>query len=204
MTKVLPSDDVKTSSMNITSSDVVYGKRSDHEGEGMELESLTTSNTCFYGGGCGAGSVYETASCNKGAYVYQVTGYSGSNFGPTTFFATRFDIVCSDGGSYTIGQTGIYSTSQTIINPKGYTAVLVGGGCISDHIQIGGTDFGNAGFGLSSCSCAPGLSFVGFGTLQYQSYWPSFPYMSIQCDVACAKGTYYYGGTCYQCPQGMH
>ena len=204
MTGVLPSDDVKTSSMNITSSDVVYGKRSEHGGKGIELESLTTSNTCFYGGGCGAGSVYEYAACNPGAYVYQITGYSGSNIAPTDTYAIRFDLVCSDGSYASIGQTGTWWSAQTISNPQGYTEVLATGGCITDHIQIGGTDFGNAGYGvLSSCSCAPGLTFVGFGTLQYQPFWPSFPYLSIECDVACPHGTYYYGGACYPCPQGI-
>ena len=118
-----------------------------------------------------------SAICNPGTYVYQITGYSGSNnvYGP---YATRFDIVCSDGYAATIGETGGYSSSsKTIINPQGYTSMLVGGGCITDHIQIGGTDFGNAKYPatLSSCSCAPGLSFVGFGTLQYQSTIPLFP-----------------------------
>ncbi len=164
-----------------------------------------TSNTCF-SNGCGYYSSPETAICNPGTYVYQITGYWGMNQQYAGVKVTRFDIVCSDGYQATIGQSGSYlSYNKTIIDPQGYTEVLVGGGCITDHIQIGGTDFGNAGYGnpLSSCTCAPGLSFVGFGTLQYSPYWPSFPAMSIQCDVACAKGTYYSGGYCLPCPQGI-
>ena len=105
------------------------------------------------------------------------------------------------------GEKGSYSSSsKTIINPQGYTSVLAGGGCITDHIQIGGTDFGNANYPatLFSCSCENGLSFVGFGTLPYQSYYPSFSSMSIQCDVACPKGTYYVGGDCLPCAQGLN
>lgn len=203
---VLSSADIlPTPKGNITSANVVYGKRSDHENGGMELESLTASNTCFFGGGCGVSSLIETATCNKGAYVYQITGYSGSSLGPSISYATRFDIVCSDGSTASIGSAGTWYSYQTIINPQGYDGVMAGGGCITDRIQIGGTDFGNAGYGtLSSCSCAPGLKFVGFGTLQYENYWPSFPYMSIQCDYACPHGTYYYGGSCYNCLGGMN
>ena len=212
VTKVLPSADIKPSKMNVTSSDVVFGKRSYYERKGTELESMTQSNTCFSGGGCESSSSYyyyapptETATCNPGTYVYQITGYSGVNKASASEYATRFDIVCSDGYTATIGETASYHVSSTtIINPQGYTAVLAGGGCITDHIQIGGTDFGNAGYGpLSSCSCAPGLSFVGFGTLEYLSDWPSFPYMSIECDVACPRGTYYSNGNCGPCIQGI-
>ena len=167
------------------------------------LESIT-SNTCF-SNGCGEPSSPVSAICNPGTYVYQITGYSGSNsvYGP---YATRFDIVCSDSFAAIIGEKGsIYSSSKNIMNPQGYTSVLVDGGCITDHIKIGGTDFGNAKYPatLSSCSCAPGLSFVGFGTLQCQSYYPSFSTMSIQCDVVCPKGTYFVSGNCLLCAQGI-
>ena len=203
MTQVMSSADVKASKTNITSANVVFGKRSYHEKGDMQLESLTQSNTCF-SNNCGDSSFNVTANCNPGTYVYQITGYTGSNLniGP---FSTRFDIVCSDGYTASIGQIGTVSSSNvTISNRQGYTEVLVGGGCITDHIQIGGTDFGNAYFGPSSCSCAPGLSLVGFGTLPYVSKWPSFTSMSIQCDVTCPKGTYYKNGNCLLCDQGSN
>ena len=202
---VLSSPEARGDTKNITSANVVIGKRTSYEKEPglIELESQTASNVCF-NNNCGISDVNEGAICNQGAYVYKITGYSGSNLGSQYIFANRFDLYCSDGWSTSIGQTATYpSSNRTILNPQGYQSVLVAGGCITDHIQIGGTDFGNAGFlPLASCSCAPGLSFVGFGTLPYQSYWPSFPQMSIVCDYACPKGTYYSGGICVNCPQG--
>lgn len=203
MTQVTPSADVKNSKTNITSANVVFGKRSDRKGGGVELESMS-SDFCF-DGGCSYQTTEEYANCPDGAYVYQITGYSGSNLDSTPAYATQFDIVCSDGSTATIGQTGsIYSSSKTIINPTGYTSVSAGGGCITDHIKIGGTDFGDAGFELYTCSSAPGLTFVGFGTLTYQPHFPSFAQLAIECDVACPKGTYYSFSDCYPCPPGIH
>ena len=203
MTQVTPSADVKATKANVTSANVMFGKRSYHEKGDMQLESLTQSGTCF-SNGCGGSSSYETAICNTGTYVYKITGFSGSN-NANAVYATRFDIVCSDGYTATIGQAAAYNVIMTtIMSPSGYQAVLVQGGCIADHIQIGGTDFGNAGYGpLNTCSCAPGLTFVGFSNLQYQSNWPSFASVSIECDVVCTKGTYYSGGSCYSCPKGI-
>ena len=208
VTRVLPSADIMTlkPKPDITSTDVVISRRSFHENGGIQLESFTQSNTCF-SNGCGYSYKNETANCHLGTYVYQITGYSGTNTPSSgTYFANRFDIVCSDGHTATIGQSGSSTSfSSTIINPQGYTAVLVAGGCITDHIQIGGTDFGETGYGtLSSCSCAPGLRFVGFGTLPYEPSYPSFAAMSIQCDVTCPKGKHYYGGSCHPCPKGNH
>lgn len=202
---VLSSPEARGDTKNITSANVVIGKRSSYEKEPgpIELESQTSSNVCF-NSGCGDSSVNENALCNEGAYVYKITGYSGSNFNYQDVYANRFDLYCSDGGFQSIGQIASYPHStQTIVNPQGYQSVLASGGCITDHIQIGGTVFGNPVYGTpSSCSCAPGLSFVGFGTLPYQSPWPSFPQISIVCDYACPKGTYYSGGVCVNCPQG--
>ena len=195
MSQVTPLAAVKAYKTNITSADVKGS---------MQLESLTQSSSCFYGGGCGFGTVSESALCPIGAYVYQITGHTGSDTGSGYIYPTGFDIVCSDGYTATIGLTGSYNVSSTtIINPQGYTEVLAAGGCITGHVQIGGTDFGDA-YGLSSCSCAPGLSLVGFGTLQYQTYFPSFATMTIQCDVACPKGTYYNNSNCLPCPKGIN
>ena len=201
MREVLSFADMKTSEADIIS-DLVAGKELEHEKSGLKLETLSTSSTCFQGQ-CTSTTI-ESALCPVGTYVYQITGYSGSNLG-TYPYATKFDIFCSDGSNATIGQTGTFtSSSTTIINPQGYTAVLAAGGCITDHILIGGTDFGSAGYGpLSTCSCGSGLTFVGFKNLQYDEYWPSFPYINIECDVACPKGTYYSGGICYPCLPGI-
>lgn len=179
--------------------DTIFGKR-----QYMELESQEVSSTCF-SNGCGRSSVqFDSLSCNPGAYVYQITGYSGSNLGSYDVYATKFDLFCSDGESLSVGDIGKFLHSiDTIANPLGYQAVTVGGGCISDHIQIGGFDFGNSGFGgLHSCSCSPGLNFVGFPKLQYLSYWPSFATISILCDSYCPKGEYYSNGNCFRCAQG--
>ena len=184
---------------NVTSRDAVFGKRSV-----VELESVQ-SNTCFNGGGCGHPTYQVSAACNPGAYVYKMTGYSGANL-LGAYYATRFNFTCSDGVSYSIGELGSYNvTSTTIFNPNGYQAVLADGGCISDHIQIGGTDFGSTFFSsLSACTCSAGLNFVGFPTLNYMSYWPSFPTLSILCDTSCSKGSYYSNGNCYDCGQGAY
>ena len=184
---------------NFTSRETVFGKRSF-----VELESIQ-SNTCFNGGGCGHPITPLSASCNPGAYIYQITGYSGGNY-QNGNFATRFDITCSDGNSYSIGELGSFNvTNTTIINPNGYQSVLADGGCITDHIQIGGTDFGNPIFSsLSSCNCTAGLRFVGFPTINYMTYWPSFPTMSILCDISCPKGSYYSNGSCFDCDPGTY
>ena len=168
------------------------------------LPAPSASNTCF-SSTCSHPTFSTSAACNPGAYVYQLTGYSGSN--DNRVFATRFDFICSDGATYSIGETGSYlSSTTTIINPQGYTAVLAGGGCITDHIQIGGTDFGNAGFNaaLSSCSCSAGLSFVGFPSILYMPNYPGFATMSILCDSSCPKGSYYSNGNCYTCDPGTY
>ena len=205
VTAVLPSAasaDIKTSIANVSSSDMVISKRSYHE-----FLTSTASARCF-SNGCGDNNNYPAyAMCNPGAYIYQITGYSGtSSLVYTTAAVNRFDIVCSDGGNYSIGQLArTQYGSTTIINPNGYTALLVGGGCVTYHIQIGGTDFGDAGYpsALSACQCPTGLTFVGFNGVSYGPDWPSFQNMIIQCDKACPKGTYYSGGSCYPCAQGF-
>ena len=117
---VLSSPEARGDTKNITSANVVIGKRSSYEKETglIELESQTSSNVCFKNN-CGYSSVNEGAICNQGAYVYKVTGYSGSNLGSQDVFVNKFDLYCSDGGVQTIGQTATYpSSTQTILRDQ--------------------------------------------------------------------------------------
>ena len=141
MTQVISSADVKATKANITSANVVVGKRSYHEKGDMQLESLTQSNTCFNDGcggtsspvsancnpgtdvylstGCGSPS-YVQANCNPGTYVYQITGYTGFNAINGLLYVSGFDIVCSDGYTASIGEPANFR-SVTISNRQGYT-----------------------------------------------------------------------------------
>ena len=103
MARVLPSADIKPLKVNITSTDVVFGKRSNHEKGVIQLEAYA-SNTCF-SNGCSDYSTQVNVTCNPGTFVYQISGYTGSNSadGP---YATRFDIVCSDGYTATVRREG--------------------------------------------------------------------------------------------------
>ena len=186
------------------STNVVYGMRSHGEKKPLELESLTQSSTCFSGGTCAGTVPTNKAYCNSGAYIYQITGYSGSNFDANHVYANRIDFLCSDGEVGFIGQEGsIVTAVTTLTNPNGFQSTNVAGGCITDHIQIGGLDIGNAGWTpTASCDCAAGLSLVGFPSLPYQTYWPSFQHMAILCDTFCPKGTFSNNGQCLPCPKG--
>ena len=167
-------------------------------------KELEATGYCFNSGGCGAATTTVEAQCTSGAYIYKILGYSGSNTSPSNY-ANGLFCLCSDGSAVNIGQAGSYVAATTfVLNPEGFSAVLAAGGCITDHVQIGGTDFGNTGYpgALSSCSCAAtGGKLSGFGPLSYQSSWPSFVSMIISCTVVCPKG-YYFQTYCYQCPSG--
>lgn len=104
-----------------------------------------------------------------------------------------------------VGQMGSYvAVATTVLNPQGFDAILAAGGCITDHIQIGGQDFGNTGYpgALYSCSCSAGWAITSIITL-FISTWPSFAQISVGCATnLCPKGKYFSSG-CVSCPSGM-
>ena len=189
--------------MNVTSRDVVVGRQSSHKKEAMRLETQS-STTCF--SRAYSHTSTETAACDPGAYVNQITIWTGTNVEGRTPYVTRFDFVCTDGNSYTIGHKAAYHVSYSAIgkNRNSYQAVLVAGDRFIDCVQIGGLIHGDTRQlnSMSACSCAPGLSLVGFGPLEYAPSGPSFASLSIACDVGCPKGTYYSDGKCNHCPPG--
>ena len=187
---------VSTSEVLASSNVSAYG--------GVKIAKELEATTCFNSGGCGAATTTVQGQCTNGAYIYKILGYSGSNTSPSNYANALF-CMCSDGSVVNVGQAGSYiSATALILNPEGFTAVSATGGCITDHIQIGGVDLGNVGYpgSLSACTCsATGTKLSGFASLLYQASWPSFASMSIICSNACPKG-YYFQTYCYQCPSG--
>lgn len=118
---VLPTADIKTSKMNVTSKHLAFGKRSDLERRGMQLESLASSNTCFSGGGCQGDFIGPTppAICNPGTYVYKVIGFKANDI------LNAFTLVCSDGYNATIGRET--SIVASIMSPGGFSSIQVVG-----------------------------------------------------------------------------
>lgn len=173
------------------------------------LESSTVQ--CFgslVNSACGHQVTSQQAHCSDGTYIYQFTGYTGSS-SPSAEYAARFDIICSDGSALTVGETPTYPAGGaplTVSSRGGSQAVGTQGGCITDHIQIGGVDFGNAGYhngNLDTCSCPSGQYINGFLT-EYSAFFQSFGVFELYCSKICPSGSYYSNGNCLSCPQGIY